>query len=177
VTVRAGARYLTDRVVFEVDGDLWILPRSAESTAWRIYGMRIVDPSHLAVDLESVPSRLSLRTHGAIRTAFDVELIGGFLWATAGYAYQVGAVSGQRQSPTFGDLGGHTLAFGLEATTGGFTFSAGWSRTWSTARRPGSVLALDNPFLAGDRALPTGTYDGSIDQLGILMDAELSAPK
>ena len=177
VTLRGGARYLTERVVFELDGDLWLVPRSAESAAWRVYGMRVVDPSRLAIELEHVPSRISLRTHGAIRTAFDVELVGGFLWATAGYAYTIGAVSGRRQSPTFGDLGGHTLALGLEATTGGFTFTAGWSRTWSATIRPGSALALDNPFQAGDRALPTGAYDGSIDQLGILIDAELAAPR
>ena len=177
VTLRAGARYLTDRLVFELDGDLWLVPRSAGSASWRVYGMRVVDTSRLAIELEHVPSRISLRTHGAVRAAFDVELVGGFLWATAGYAYAIGAVSGQRQSPTFGDLGGHTLALGLEATTGGFTFTAGWSRTWSAAIRTGSQLALDNPFQAGDRASPSGSYDGSIDQLGILIDAELAAPR
>jgi hypothetical protein len=177
VTVRAGVRYLSDRLVFELDGDLWLAPRSAASAAWRVYGLRVVDPSRLAVDFERVPSRISLRTHGAMRAAFDVELVGGFLWATAGYAYAVGAVSGQRQSPTFGDLGGHTVALGLEATTGGFTFTAGWSRTWSSAIHPGSALTLDNPFQAGDAACPTGTYDGSVDQLGILIDAELVAPR
>ena len=77
---------------------------------------------------------------------------------------------------TFGDLGGHTLAFGLEAATGGFTVTAGWSRTWSTTIHPRSELSLDNPFGAGDRALPPGAYDGSIDQLGIMIDAELDAP-
>jgi hypothetical protein len=174
--IRAGARYLSDRFVLELGGDVWAVARGAEAAAWRLSGVSVVDVSGLEVPLAEVPSRISQRTHGALRAAFDVELISGFLWATTGYAYSVGGVSGARQSPTFGDLGGHTLAFGLEATTGGFTVTAGWSRTWSVTIRPDSELALDNPFQAGDRACPPGAYDGSIDQLGIMIDAELDAP-
>jgi hypothetical protein len=175
--LRGGARYLSDRFVLELGGDLWAVPASAEEAAWRVRRVSVVDTSGLEVPLTQVPSRISQRTHGAIRAALDVEIFSGFLWATAGYAYAIGGVSGSRQSPTFGDLGGHTLAFGLEATTGGFTVTAGWSRTWSWTIRRASELALDNPFEAGDRASPTGAYDGSIDQLGILIDAELEAPK
>jgi hypothetical protein len=174
--LRIGARYLSDRLVFELDGDLWAVSR-AETAAWHPHRVTVVDRSGLEVPLTEVPSRISQRTHGALRTAVDVELVSGFLWATAGYAYSIGGVSGARQSPTFGDLGGHTLAFGLEATTGGFTVTAGWSRTWSAAISPASKLMLDNPFQAGDRALPPGAYDGSIDQLGIMIDAELDAPR
>jgi hypothetical protein len=175
--LRAGARYLTDRVVFEVNGDLWAVSRAAGTAVWHPQRVTIVDTSGLEVPLAEVPSRISQRTHGAIRTAFDVELYSGFLWATAGYAYSIGRVSGGRQSPTFGDLGGHTLALGIEAATGGVTVTAGWSRTWAVTIRPPSQLSLDNPFQAGDRALPPGAYDGSIDQLGIMIDAELDAPK
>jgi len=176
-TLRAGARYLSDRFVLEVGGDLWLLPRAAEAAAWRLHRLSVVDSSGLEVPLSEVPSRISQRTHGAIRAAVDAELLSGFLWATAGYAYAVGGVSGGRQSPTFGDLGGHTLALGLEATAGGFTVTAGWSRTWATTIHPASQLALDNPFEAGDRACSPGAYDGSIDQLGIMIDAELDAPR
>ena len=41
--------------------------------------------------------RLSMRTHGAMRGAADVELIDGFLWATGGYAYQVASVGETRR--------------------------------------------------------------------------------
>ncbi|HWO22110.1 MAG TPA: outer membrane protein transport protein [Kofleriaceae bacterium] len=174
--LRAGARYLSERFVFELGGDLWTVPASAEVATWQVRHVSVVDKSGLELPLRQVPSRISQRTHGAIRGALDVEIFSGFLWATAGYAYAVGGVSGSRQSPTFGDLGGHTVAFGLEATTGGFTVTAGWSRTWSSTIRPASELALDNPFQAGDQACPPGAYDGSIDQLGILIDAELEAP-
>nr|MDQ3367075.1 hypothetical protein [Myxococcota bacterium] len=174
-TLRAGARYLGERFVMELGGDLWLVPERAAAATWAVHGLRVVDRSGVGVDLTEVASRASLRTHGAVRGALDVELIGGFLWATTGYAFAVGGVAGGRQSPTFGDLGGHTVALGLEATAAGVTFSLGWSRTWSVARRDLSVLALDNPFGAGDRAVPIGRYDGSIDQIGILLDAELGS--
>jgi hypothetical protein len=176
-TLRAGARYLSDRFVLELGGDLWILPRAAEVASWRLQRLSVVDGSGLEVPLAAVPSRISQRTHGAVRAAVDAELLSGFLWATAGYAYAIGGVSGARQSPTFGDLGGHTLAIGLEATAGGFTVTAGWSRTWATTIHPTSKLMLDNPFEAGDQACPPGAYDGSIDQIGILIDVEFDAPK
>lgn len=176
LAVRAGGRYIGERFVAELGGDLWIAPTSAAATAWEVRGVRVVDRSGVETDLARVPSRMSMRTHGAVRAAVDAQLIGGFLWATAGYAYQVAGVSAARQSPAFADLGGHTLALGLEGTGGGFTFTLGWSRTWSRARRPLATLALDNPFAAGDRVVPEGRYDGSIDQIGIVIDAEWDAP-
>lgn len=175
---RAGARYLGERFVVELGGELAVAPARATDPAWHVEGITIRDPSTVMTDLTRVPSRASMRRrHGAVRGAIDAELVAGFLWATAGYAFAVGSVEAQRQSTSFGDLGGHTLGLGLEGAHGGFTFTIGWSRTWSVARRADSRLGLDNPFGAGDAALPRGTYDGSIDQLGILIDAELAAPE
>ncbi len=177
VVVRTGARYLGERFAIELGGDLWITPTSAKRTAWQISGVRVVDESTVDVDLTELASRASLRTHGAVRGAVDVELIGGFLWATGGYAFTTGGTSSSRQSITFGDLGGHTAAVGLEGTAGGVTVTLGWSRTWSVAERRPSDLRLDNPFEAGDREVPIGTYDGSIDQIGVLVDLEWDAPE
>jgi hypothetical protein len=178
ITVRAGARYIGERFVAEVGGDLWLAPDAAAQTAWRVSGLRVIDRSGVSTDLTRIPSRLSMRTHGAARAAADVELVDGFLWATAGYAYQVAGVAERRQSPSFGDLGGHTLALGLEGTAGGFTLTLGWSRMWSRSRRVTEpALALDNPFAAGDGTVGHGTYDGSVDQVGILVDAEWDAPE
>ena len=176
VAARAGARYIGERFVAELGGDLWLAPNSGSATTWRVTGVRIADRTGVSVPLDRVPSRISMRTHGAIRTSVDAELIGGFLWATAGYAFQTAGVAETRQSPTFADLGGHTFGLGLEGTAGGFTFTLGWSRTWAIARRTATSLALDNPFATGDRLVPVGTYDGSIDQIGILVDAEWEAP-
>ncbi len=176
LTVRAGARYLGASYAIELGGDLWFLPASADRAAWALSGVRIVDESTVSTALARVPSRASLRTHGAARLAVDVELVGGFLWATGGYAYATGGTSSARYSPAFADLGGHTAALGLEGTAGGVTLTLGWSRTWAVATRVDSALKLDNPFAAGDRAVPLGTYDGSVDQIGILVDIEWDLP-
>jgi len=176
VSVRVGARYVGDWFAIELNGDLWFAPRSAAKASWAVDGVRIVDPSTVGVDLVGVPSRLSQRTHGAIRASLDVELIPGFLWATGGYAHTVGGTDRNRLSPTFGDLGGHTIALGIEGTAGGFTYTIGWSRTLSRDKRAPSELSLDNPFGAGDASVAAGSYDGTADQLGVLLDLELDAP-
>ena len=125
--------------------------------------------------LDALPSRISSRTHGALRGAVDVELIGGFLWATAGYAYTTAGTPAQRLSPTFGDLGGHTVAARARGDAGGFTITLGWARTWSVAsdRSPAACWQLDNPFGAGDAEVPRGTYDGSSDLVGLMLEVEL----
>jgi len=175
ILFRAGARYLSERFVFELGGELARVSSRAQDNLWVIEGMRVVDgPTSFSVPLDRVPSRWSMRTHGAIRTSLDAAVIPGFLWATAGFAHVTGSVTNDKQSPTFGDLGGETLGLGVEGKTGGFTVTLGWSRTWSSSRRVDqSALSLDNPFAAGDGPVAGGIYDGSVDQIGILIDAEL----
>jgi hypothetical protein len=173
--VRAGGRYVGDRIVAELDGDLWIAASGSESTSWDVRGLRVVDPSQRAVDLLRVPSRIAQHTHVALRTAVDVELIPGFVWATGGYAFSTRATPAARTSPTFGDLGGHTAGLGLEATAGGMTVTLGWSRTWSPRTRAPTDLRYDNPFPGADGPVPPGAYDGSVDQIGVLVDAELGS--
>lgn len=175
LAIRAGGRYVGDRVVGELDGDLWIAPAGAESAAWAVGGVDIYDPTlTLMAQLARVPSRISQRSHVAVRTSVDVELIPGFLWATGGYAYANLGTEAARLSPSFADLGGQTLGLGLEATSGPLTVSLGWSRTWATATRAPSELRLDNPFGTGDGPVPSGKYDGSIDQIGLLLEAALA---
>ncbi len=123
------------------------------------------DSSQLYVDLRSLPSRIAQHTHVAVRASVDVELLPGFLWATGGYAFSTLGTPAARLSPSFADLGGHTLGLGLEATAGGVTVTLGWSRTWSLATQAPTALSLDNPFEAGDGAVPPGTYDG-VDRPG-----------
>ncbi|HEY1812420.1 MAG TPA: hypothetical protein VGG74_08755 [Kofleriaceae bacterium] len=173
ITVRTGARYLAEKWIVEVDGDLWIFPSSAASNSWQLDGVTVVDESSAAVNLTTLQSRLSEITHGAVRGAVDVQLVPGFLWATAGYAYTTANTDAAHRSTTFGDLSGHTVGLGLEATAGNFTVTLGWSRTWSV-QRPEQISAwdLDNPFHGGDGEVPSGTFDESVDDVGILVDAQ-----
>ena len=177
ITVRAGGRYVRDRFVVELGGELAICSSAAADAAWVVEGVRVVDSTGVEVPLASVPSRVSMRTHGGVRAAVDAELAAGFLWATAGYGFSIASVEDTRQSPNFADLGGHTLGLGIEATAGGVAVTLGWSRTWATTRSIATSQRLDNPFQAGDRAVPAGTYDGSVDQIGILVDAEFGSPR
>lgn len=176
LTARAGVRYDGSRWIGELGGDLWMMPPTDE--VWQLHGMRVVDATGTPVDLEAVPSRLAMRTHAAVRGALDVELVAGFLWATAGYAYTSSATPGARLSPTFGELTGHTAALGLEASAGGFTITLGWSRTWSIARTISATdWRHDNPFGTPDSPIVAGHLDGSRDLVGLSIDAELdSAP-
>ncbi|MBA3464430.1 MAG: hypothetical protein H0T46_31050 [Deltaproteobacteria bacterium] len=176
ITARIGARYLADRFSVEVNGDLWIARAHTHSIVWDLAGLRVVDPSTVSVDLVGVPSRLSQRNHGAVRISGDIELIAGFLWATTGYAYTVGSTTESRLSTSFGNLGGHTVAIGVEGSSSGFTYTLGWSRTWATAKSGGDALTLDNPFGAGDANLKRSTFDATADQLGFLLDIELDSP-
>jgi hypothetical protein len=174
VAVRAGGRYVGDHVVAELDGDLWIAPAGSESAVWSVRGIQIADPSRGAVDLTRLPSRISQHSHVALRFAVDAELIPGFLWATAGYALSTLGTPAERLSPSFGDLGGHSVGIGLETTAGDFTVTLGWARTWSPAITAPSELAFDNPFAAGgDGPVFPGSYSSSLDQIGVLVEGEL----
>jgi hypothetical protein len=174
LSVRAGGRYVGDRLVLELDGELWLAPPGADQASWSVHGVRIVDSSGMSTYLDRVASRISQDTHVAMRVALDVELIPGFLWATGGYAHATPATPASRLSPSFGDLGGHTLGLGLEATSGDFTVTLGWSRTWSPPTRAPSALQIDNPFMAGSGPVYPGSYTGALDQIGVLVELELS---
>ena len=176
LTARAGARYDGSHWIGEVDADLWVMPQADE--VWQISGLGIVDATGTPTDLTRLPSRLATRTHGAVRGSVDLELVAGFLWATAGYAYTSAATPGSRLSPTFGELASQTAALGLEANAGGFTITLGWARTWSLAHTlPGSAWLHDNPYGTPEDTIPGGHLDGARDLVGISIDAELdSAP-
>jgi len=176
LAVRGGGRYVGDRVVAELDGDLWIAPSGSDAAAWQLRGVHVADgaadPADPGADLTRVPSRISQRTHLAVRAAVDFAVVPGFLWITGGYAFATGATPAAQLSPSFGDLGGHTLGLGLEATAGSITVTLGWSRTWSPGTDAGSHLQVDGPFAGGSGPVPSGTYYGSNDQAGVLIEAE-----
>ena len=127
--------------------------------AWSLTGVQIIDESNVSASLSALPSRISERTHGALRGALDVELISGFLWATGGYAYTTAGTGRERRSTTFGELSGHTLGLGLEASAGGFTLrSAGREpgrRNGRSRRVSGGSTTRSAPATCRCRAAPT----------------------
>jgi long-subunit fatty acid transport protein len=174
LTARAGVRYNGSHWIGELDADVWLMPDTDE--VWQVSGLGIVDATGTSTDLTALPSRLSTHTHGAVRGSLDVELVAGFLWATAGYAYTSAATPGSQLSPTFGELASQTAAAGLEANAGGFTITLGWARTWSLAHTlPGSAWHYDNPYAVPDAAIPGAHLDGARDLIGISIDAELDS--
>lgn len=173
-TGRIGARYVGERLVAELDADLYVFGSSAAESDWTLRGVRAIDSSGKGVDLGKVPSRVSEKTRGALRAAVDIDLMGGFLWGIAGFSFQQLGTTTARLSPTFADLGGSTLGLGLEVNAGSFSLTFGWSRTWAIDRpQDHSAWNLDNPFAAGDAPVTPGKYDATADQVGILVDVEL----
>ncbi|HMG57869.1 MAG TPA: hypothetical protein VK601_30415 [Kofleriaceae bacterium] len=176
LAVRAGGRYVGDRLVAELDGDLWIAPSGSAAAAWQLRGVHVgdgADPAGPGAELERLPSRISQHTHFALRSAIDFAVVPGFLWITGGYAFATGATPDDQLSPSLGDLGGHTLGLGLEATAASVTVTLGWSRTWSPGIGARSRLLVDSPFVGGNGPVPRGTYYGSNDQAGVLVEVEL----
>ena len=174
LALRTGARWAGEHFIGELDGELWLAPDAADAATWDVRGISVIT-SRTPADVTHVESRLSTHTHGAVRAACDVQLIAGYLWATAGYAFSTDATARSRMSPTFGQLGGHTAALGLETTVGDYTITFGWSHTWSIAREVASTSwGLDNPYGAGDAPVRVGRYDASIDLVGLSIDVELT---
>jgi hypothetical protein len=176
VTARAGVRYLADRFVVEVDGDVFVFPHDSTSNAWALADVVVQNVDRVRVD--DMISRLAPQTHAAVRASIDVQLIAGFLWATAGYAYTSPGTSKADLSPTLADMGGHTVAAGIEANAGGFTVTLGVSRTWSgVVDQYDPAWQHDNPLPGGDAPVPPGELAAVTTQFGIQLDAQLDKPR
>ena len=169
--VRLGARYLADRWTAEVGVDGWIYDTTA-APSWSIGNVLVIDAvNSTSAPLASITSRDAPRNRLAARGAVDVEIIHGLLWLTAGYAYTSPGTSDSTASPTFAQLGGHTIAAGIEASAAGITATLGWSHQWSgTLTQPSPALGLDNPYGTGDAATGAGSYSTSTDRVGLSID-------
>lgn len=169
LVTRAGARYLGQRVLVELDADL--TAPLARAGAWRVTGVRITDDTGAVAALDTLPLLLDRQTHAAVRVAADVEVVPGFLWLTAGYAYRTRATPLRRTTPAFADLGGHTLAAGAEVYGNGLVLSIGYARTTPTDRTvTASDLRATNPFDAGTEPIGLGTYAGNHDAVGAALE-------
>jgi hypothetical protein len=170
--LRAGVRYLGDRIFVEVGAELYLV-RSDPQRMWSVRGIEVVDQSSLVAPVDEVPALISRRSHMAARAALDYEAVPGFLWLTGGYAFTSPSTSESRRSPAYARLGGHTLAAGLETAYESFTISLGYARRLERSREvadESSAMEVFNPFDAGTASANSGRYQHSSDQLGFAVE-------
>ena len=171
VTFRAGIRYVGDKLLAEVDGELVVYLGGDDDAHWDLGGVQVVDNTALMADLVSVPALASQRSHAAVRAAADIEVVPGFLWLTVGYALRTAAQARDRYSPAYADIGGHTLAIGAEGQWADMTFTIGYAKTLTAAVRvEHSSVMMVNPFDAGTRVVGAGTYDAGHDAFGASLE-------
>jgi hypothetical protein len=169
-TIRAGARYLGDRFTIEAGFDA-SLPRDRGPPAWRVDHTRVVDVLTGRSEPLAMTSRFAPRRRYAARAAVDLEVVTGFVWLTAGYAFRTPGSRADRIAPTTADLGGHTAALGVEIAAGGFTASLGWARTFSPSRTVvGTSFGLDDPFDPVVTTAGLGDYRASRDLVGLVVE-------
>jgi len=172
-TLRAGVRYLGERFLVELEGDMVWFGAAGAVPVWTTAGMGVADQSGVTAMLGEVPSLAAQRDHASVRGAVDVELVPGLLWATAGYAYSSGATGRAHISPGFGDLAGHTASLGAEATWNQMTFTIGIARRFSpsVAVSPAeSDVVIENPFDAGTATAGAGRHGRAHDAVGLTME-------
>jgi hypothetical protein len=177
--VRTGARWLAERWILELAGELALFPTDGADDCrpcsdWSVDGLTVVDDSGARGAVDVLRSRLVRRAHGAVRVAADVEIVPGFLWATTGYAYQSAATPRDRLSASGADLGGHTAAVGVEIATDGATITLGIARTFTSGVTVDVTrLTLDNPFAAGTTSTGEGTSSFTRDVVALTAELEI----
>jgi hypothetical protein len=172
-TLRGGLRYLGDRFLVEVGGDLTWFRSGGDVPSWRVGGIEVRDETGAAMLLDDVPSLAAQCDHGAVRGAVDVEVVSGLLWLTAGYAYSSGGTGRSHVSPGFGDLAGHTVSLGAEGTWNQITFILGLARRMSpaiTLSAEKSDVMIENPFDAGTASAAAGRHERAHDTVGLTID-------
>ncbi|HKE18828.1 MAG TPA: hypothetical protein VKB80_28330 [Kofleriaceae bacterium] len=171
--LRAGARYVGDRLLVEVGADLTRYRSSGKLPVWHTTGAAVRDDTGVTADVGDVPSLVALRDHSALRGAVDVEIVPGLLWLTAGYAHASGATARSRLSPAFGDLAGHTVSLGAEATWNQITIDVGLARRLSPSvdvAAGDSHVEMQNPFDAGTADAGAGRHGRAHDAVGLTME-------
>ena len=174
LALHAGARWLGERYAIEADVSAWLYPTMSGTRTWQLTGVRFVDESGVAADLDHLTSRFHLESRLAARAAVDIEAVPGWLWITAGYGYaDVDGAAATATTATL-DPGGHTVGLGLGVSAGSATISLGVARRLDriiTASAPG--LAFDNPFPGGTAPANLGRHAQSRDQLALALELAL----
>lgn len=171
LVARAGARWLGERALVEIGGD--VTAPLGTAGAWRVTGVQVTDETGAVADIPALPVLLDRQAHAAVRAAADVEAVPGFLWLSVGYAYRTRATPLRRTTPTFADLGGHTVAAGIEVYGSGMVLSVGYAHTEPTSRTVtsgdlGTISLFDAD--AGAQAVGLGTYRSAHDAFGAALE-------
>jgi hypothetical protein len=173
-TLRGGLRYLGERFIAELAGELVWYREAGKLPVWRVHDLAVRDAVSGRVDpIERIPSLAAVRDHGAVRGAIDVEAVPGFLWLTAGYAFATAGTSRAHVAPVFGDTGGHTLAIGAEASWNLMTITLGYARLIAATRAVAADqtdVAIINPFDAGSGPAAAGRHGRAHDAVGVAVE-------
>lgn len=169
--VRAGARYLGDRVFAEAGAQLELFIATNPDPMWSLTGVRVEDDTGRTDDFTALPSAIHRRDRASVRAAVDVELVRGFLWLTGGYAFATSGTAAAELTATYADLAAHTLAIGAESQWSDMTLVIGYARTFAAdASVAGSAIDLTNPFDAGTATVGDGRYDRGHDAFGAMLE-------
>lgn len=173
-TLRTGLRYLGERFIAELAGDLVFHREAGKLPVWRVHDLAVEDVLSGRVDeIRRVPSLAAVRDHAAVRGAVDVEAVPGLLWLTAGYAFATAGTARARVSPVFGDTGGHTLAIGAEASWNQVTLTLGYARLVApdrTVAAAETAVEVVNPFEAGTAPAAPGRHGRAHDSVGLAIE-------
>lgn len=173
--LRAGVRYLGERLVAELVGEITFYLGADERETWQVQGVAVRDPT-TRQSLGTVPALITQRAHGAARAAVDFELLPGFLWLTGGYAYASAPVRPRYLAPVQVELASHNLAAGVEVLWGDLAVTVGYAHSLSARVQVlDTAVELVNPFDPGHAPAANGSYQSSSDMFG--MNVELSWPE
>ncbi len=171
LSLRAGLRYLGDRVLVEANGELTIFRGAGATPTWTLEGVGARRAPGVEGTLDEVPSLVDQRDYATGRLAADIEVARGFLWLSVGYAVRAAAAHREALSPVNADLGGHTIGLGAEGQWHGTTLTIGYAHTFArSVRVDGSQLLLVNPFDAGTMVIGNGRYQRVHDAFGVAME-------
>lgn len=164
--LRAGLRYLGERVLLEADARMTL--RMNEDSHWALADVRVRDDTGIIAELTRAPTLVDRRDHARVGAAADIEVVRGFLWLTAGYAFRSAATRRERTSAIHGDTATHTFAVGAEGHWSRNTLTIGYSRDLSRSLTIGdSAATFVNPFEAGAAVIGNGRYDHARDAFGV----------
>jgi len=171
LTARAGLRYLGDRVLAEVGGELVFYPGEPHDRSWQLDGLEVADRFGVVYTPTSAPSLVGQRDHATVRAAVDVDVARGFLWLTAGWAYRTAGSRPEQLSPVAGDLGGHVLALGAEGQLDQVTLSIGYARSFAHQVSPAQTdVWIVDPFGGDSGPAAPGRYDRAVDSFGAAVE-------